>query len=302
MKDISSGSTNLHVAPLVLRARLGVIAALVLIIGILLLVQLPAFAGAGRPDELTVAFLEVGQGDAIFIETPDGVQVLIDGGPDGTVLRALGEVVSVGDRTIDVVLGTHPDKDHVAGLVDVLDRFEVNHVIRTENANDTAVSEAFDLAVKEENVPVTMARAGQEWQLGASTSLTILSPGSNPSEWESNASSIVALLRYGEVEFLLTGDAPSGIESYLVERYGTALDVEVLKLGHHGSRTSSSEEFLAAVSPQYAVVSAGKDNSYGHPHKEVVERVGAEGAMLVSTGEQGTLVFRSDGTRVWMEE
>lgn len=280
--------------------RMVTLGALLGLVACLFLAQLPAFAGVGGTGELTVAFLDIGQGDAIFIETPDGVQVLIDGGPDGAVLRALGEVMSVGDRTIDVVVGTHPDKDHVAGLVDVLNRFEAGHIIRTENVNDTAVSEAFDVAIESEGVPVTMARAGQVWQLGVSATLTILSPGSNPSDWESNAASIVAILRYGEIEFVLTGDAPSGIESYLVDQYGATLSAEVLKLGHHGSRTSSSEEFLAAVSPQYAVVSAGRDNSYGHPHKEVVERVRAIGAQLVSTAEAGTVVFRSDGARVWV--
>ncbi|MBY0310232.1 MBL fold metallo-hydrolase [Patescibacteria group bacterium] len=253
---------------------------------------------AGAEGELTVAFLAVGQGDGIFIETPEGIQVLIDGGPDATVLRSLGDVMSIGDRAIDVVVGTHPDKDHVAGLVDVLARYRVAQVIRTENINDTAPSEAFNRAVETEGAQVTYARAGQVWQLGASTTLTILSPAANPKEWESNAASIVALLRYGQTEFLLTGDAGEGTEHYLVERYGATLESDVLKLGHHGSRTSSSEIFMKTVAPRYAVVSAGKDNDYGHPHSEVVERVEAVSASLVSTAERGTLVFRSDGKTV----
>lgn len=210
--------------------------------------------------------------------------------------------MSVGDRSIDVVIGTHPDKDHVAGLVDVLARYQVTQIIRTENVNDTAPSEAFDGAVAAEGANVSYGRAGQVWRLGASTTLTILSPATNPKEWESNASSIVTILRYGETEFLLTGDAGEGTELFLVDQYGTALQSDVLKLGHHGSRTSSSERFLQTVQPQYAVVSAGKDNDYGHPHDEVVQRVGSLGATLVSTGESGTLVFRSDGRRVWVEE
>lgn len=251
---------------------------------------------------LTVAFLDVGQGDAILVETPDGVQVLIDGGPDGAVLRALGKVLPLGDRVIDVVVGTHPDKDHVAGLVDVLARYQVTQVVRTENVNDTAPSAAFDRAVEAEGAVVTYARSGQEWWLGASTTLTILSPASDPSAWESNAASIVALLRYGDTEFLLTGDAPEGTETYLVSRYGEGLRSDVLKLGHHGSRTSSSLEFLTVVDPLYAVASAGKDNDYGHPHTEVVERVRESGAALLSTAEDGTVVFKSDGQRVWVEE
>lgn len=281
--------------------------AIVAVVTVLLwLPLLPFTQGVARSSAgegvLTVAFLDVGQGDGIFIETTDGVQVLIDGGPDAKVLRSLGEVMGVGDRSIDVVIGTHPDKDHVAGLVDVLARYQVAQVIRTENVNDTAPSEAFDQAVLDEGGEVSYARAGQVWQLGASTTLTILSPLSNPQEWESNAASIVALLRYGETEFLLTGDAGEGTELFLVEQYGNLLKSDVLKLGHHGSRTSSSEVFLKAVEPQYAMVSAGKDNEYGHPHGEVVERVASVGAALVSTAEIGTIVFRSDGKRVWVDE
>jgi competence protein ComEC len=241
------------------------------------------------------AGVDVGQGDAIFIETPDGVQVLIDGGPDGSVLRSLPAVMALSDRTIDLVINTHLDKDHVAGLVDVLSRYEVAHVMRTENVTDTPASVAFESALVAEGSAVTYARAGQVWQLGASTTLTILSPASNPRDWESNASSIVALLRYGETKFLLTGDIGEGTESYLVERFGDELQSEVLKLGHHGSRTSSSENFLQTVSPLYAVASAGKANDYGHPHPEVVERVEQTGAVLLSTAESGTLMFVSDG-------
>lgn len=262
------------------------------------LLPLAAGVSAEGEGELMVAFLEVGQGDGIFIQTPDGVQVLIDGGPDGSVLRALGEVLPWGDRTIDLVVGTHPDKDHVAGLVDVLERFSVAQILRTENVSDTAASGAFDRAVADEGAQVAYARAGQVWRLGGEVTLTVLSPIGNPEAWESNAASIVALLRYGQTEFLLTGDAPAGTETFLVEQHGSALQAEVLKLGHHGSRTSTSDELLAAVRPVYAVVSAGKDNDYGHPHQEVVARVGQVGAQLVSTAEAGTVVFTSDGTTV----
>jgi competence protein ComEC len=260
----------------------------------------PLAAGVAteRGNELVVAFLDVGQGDGIFIQTPDGVQVLIDGGPDGSVLRALGEVLPWGDRSLDLVVGTHPDKDHVAGLVDVLERYEVAQVLRTENVSDTAASNAFDRAVTDEGAKVAYARAGQVWRLGSDVTLTILSPLGNPEAWESNASSIVARLHYGQTEFLLTGDAPAGTETFLVEQHGSALQAEVLKLGHHGSRTSSDAVFLGVVQPQYAVVSAGKDNDYGHPHEEVVDRVAAVGAQLVSTADLGTVVFASDGEKV----
>ena len=250
---------------------------------------------------LSVAFLDVGQGDAIFIETPDGVQMLVDGGPDTTVLRALGEVMPWYDRSLDVVLATHFDLDHIGGLVDVLSRYDVETIMKTSNQNDTTATEAFLTAVDAESGSMHFTRAGDVLQLGASTTFTILSPAGDPTQWESNNASIVGILRYGEVDLLLTGDAGTGIEEYLVRTYGAALQSEVLKLGHHGSNTSSSELFLQTVQPALAVVSAGADNRYGHPHPDVVARTTTVGAQILSTAEQGTIVLKSDGVRVWVE-
>jgi competence protein ComEC len=262
--------------------------------------QLATLAGADD-GLLTVAFLDVGQGDAIYIETPDGVQALIDGGPDSTVLRELPKVMPFWDRSLDVVLATHPDKDHIGGLVDVLTRYVVDTIVRTDNRSDTAVSSAFVLMSSEEGAVLHETQAGEVIMLGASTTLTVLSPAGDAADWESNNSSIVVKVSYGEIDFMLTGDAGVGIEEYLIEEYGEALDSEVLKLGHHGSRTSTAERFLQVVSPEYAVVSAGKDNRYGHPHTEVVEKVADYGSEIVSTAEQGTIIFKTDGENVWLE-
>jgi len=250
---------------------------------------------------LAVAFLDVGQGDAIYIETFDGVQLLIDGGANSAVVRELGKYMPRLDRTIDIVLATHPDKDHIGGLVDVLGRYQVDNIILTENINDTAVARSFSAAVETEGATTLMARAGQEIIIGASTSLMIYSPATNPQVWESNTASIVVQLRYGDVEFMLTGDASVNIEEYLTKKYGDILESEVLKLGHHGSRTSTADLFLDTVAPLYAVASAGKDNSYGHPHTEVLDKLTKRSIKLVSTAESGTIVFKSDGQRVWVD-
>lgn len=250
---------------------------------------------------LTVTFLDVGQGDAILIETPDGVQALIDGGPDGTVLRELARALPWGDRTLDLLVGTHPDKDHIGGLVDVLARYEVTQILTTENRGETMTASSYQDALVAESTNIMYARAGQVYQLGASTTLTVLSPARDPSMLESNTASIVIKLSYGETDFMLTGDAPQSIEDYLVVAYGGTLASEVLKLGHHGSKTSTSALFLDTVTPQFAVVSAGADNSYGHPHEEVTERVMGSGARLVNTATAGTITFVTDGTKVWQE-
>ncbi|MBP9836919.1 MAG: MBL fold metallo-hydrolase [Candidatus Pacebacteria bacterium] len=253
-------------------------------------------------DLLTVAFLDVGQGDAIFIETPDGVQMLIDGGAGNAVLRELSKQMPISDRDLDIVLATHSDKDHIGGLVDVLERYEVENIITSNNKNDTTVSEAFDLAVSKEEADLKMVSTGYQLALGASTSLMIFSPLGDASNWETNTASIVAMLRYDDTEFMLTGDAPISIEEYLVKTYGTDLESEVLKLGHHGSRTSSGENFLDNVKPKYGIVSAGKDNTYGHPHSEVVENLQKRNISILNTADDGTIVFKSDGNRVWREE
>lgn len=250
--------------------------------------------------KLQVSFLDVGQGDAMYIATPDGVQVLIDGGPDSSVLAKLAAVMPAFDTSLDVIIGTHPDLDHVAGLVDVLARYDVDRIITTEATGDSPAALAWATAVQAESAQILNVRAGEVFMLGASTTLTILSPTYDPTLLNSNTGSIVALLQYGEIGFMLTGDAPQGIESYLVSTHGTNLEAEVLKLGHHGSDTSSGSDFLAAVNPLFAVVSASADNRYGHPAPEVLERVAATNAQVVST-QTGDVHFYTDGTKIWQE-
>jgi len=250
---------------------------------------------------LTVAFLDVGQGDAIFIETPDGVQLLIDGGPDSGVLRELSTQMPFFDRTLDIVLATHSDKDHIGGLVDVLSRYEVKGIVTTTNKNDTSVAEMFSDLVQLEGADLYVAQAGQQYQLGASTTLFVLSPQGDPTNWESNSASIVAQLQFEDTTFMFTGDAGINTEEYLVSSYGELLKTDVLKLGHHGSDTSSGELFLDTVQPEVAVVSAAKDNSYGHPHRSVVSSLRERDINILETGQQGTIIFKSDGDKVWVE-
>ncbi len=251
------------------------------------------------PELLCVVFLDVGQGDAIFIESPAGIQLLIDTGRDQSVLRGLGDVMDFGDREIDHLLLTHPDADHVGGAVDILERFLVSQVIRTENESDTALWEATERQIEAEGAKVTMARRGQVFDLGGGVKLEILFPDIDPTEMESNTASIVARLIYGDTAFMLTGDSPKAIEEYLVLVEGEHLKSDVLKAGHHGSRTSTAELFLAEVDPKYAVISAGADNSYGHPHVEVTDALFNYGVETYSTADSGNVVFWSDGAKVY---
>ncbi|MEK7134286.1 MAG: MBL fold metallo-hydrolase [Patescibacteria group bacterium] len=246
---------------------------------------------------LTVAFLDVGQGDSIFIETSRGAQALIDGGADAHVLSALGSVMPWYDRSLDLVLATHPDKDHVGGLAAVIDRYDVSSVVWNGAGHDTKTYQNFLDAAKEEEASgarFLVARRGQRFALDTDVFLDILFPDRDPNGWETNDGSIVAMLTFGDEKFLLTGDAPKGVETYLVGLDGEKLRANVLKLGHHGSKTSSALEFLSAVAPEYAVVSAGENNQYGHPHEEALSAARNAGAAILSTIDSKTVIFMSD--------
>ncbi len=248
---------------------------------------------------LEVSFLDVGQGDAILIETPDGFEMLVDGGRDSSVLRELSKQRSFFDRDIDVVVSTHPDLDHVAGLVDVLKRYTVGTILMTTNEGESGASVAFAAAAPNEDSQIILADAGQVFKLGASTTVQVFSPTGDESKLESNTASIVLRVVYGNTSFMLTGDAPQEIEDFLVRTYGSQLDSDVLKLGHHGSKTSTSDLWLDTVKPQYAVVSAGLNNRYGHPHQDVMQRVFKRNIQTSHTGTDGTVTFQSDGQTVW---
>lgn len=257
----------------------------------------------GGGEYLTVSFLDVGQGDSILITSPDGVRALIDGGPDSAVLRELGERMGFFNRRLDVVLATHPDLDHIGGLVDVLKRYLVTLVIQTESQNETNVARAYAKAVNNSNAEVLFARRGQRIFLGADTVLEVLFPEYHALYKDPNTASIVVRVVYGDTAFMLTGDAPLVIEEYLVATEPTeGLRSEVLKVGHHGSRTSTAENFVATVSPVYGVISAGFNNRFGHPHEEVVETLLNAEVEILNTADLGTITFYSDGRNVWREE
>ena len=266
-------------------------------LGLVNVIALQAFAREAR-GALTVSFLDVGQGDAIFIESPTGRQVLIDGGPNREVLRELARVMPWYDRSIDVVIATHPDADHITGLIDVLQRYHVSLIVESGVSSDTPQAESMLASVADEGAEHLYARRGQIIDIGGGAFIEILFPDRDPSGFETNTASVVMRIVYGETAFMLTGDSPDEIERYLVRLDGEELHADVLKAGHHGSRTSSSLLFVGMVEPTYAVYSRGCDNSYGHPHSEVQETFGRLGVETLDTCDDGTIVFVSDGTAV----
>jgi competence protein ComEC len=253
-----------------------------------------------EPRVLTVAFLDVGQGDAIFIESPTGKQVLIDGGADRDILATLSRVMPFFDRSIDVVINTHPDKDHIGGLPYVLQRYRVANILDPGLETEGETYAFYEESVgKEFGVVYRETRRGDVIDLGGGAQLRILFPDRDMDDVsDDNNASVIAQLVYGETEVMLTGDAPQSVEDYLVLLEGERLTSDILKAGHHGSKTSSSEAFVAAVAPVYAIISASCDNSYGHPHAEVIETFTLASTTILSTCEEGTIVFESDGAQL----
>lgn len=245
--------------------------------------------------KLTVAFLDVGQGDAVFIEAPNGRQMLIDGGPNGSVLRELGLVMPFYDRSIDVVLATHADQDHIGGLVEIFKRFEVDLFIQTNTTSTSAVYSELDNLIRRKNIKQEIVMKPEILSLGSGTFFDIIFPDKNTAGWDTNDSSIVGKLVYDNNSFLLTGDLPKKMEKYLIGKYGSFLKSDVLKVGHHGSKNSSSEKFIATVSPRYSVISAGLNNRYGHPSLETLAILRKFGGQILETLGRGMIQFESDG-------
>lgn len=251
---------------------------------------------------LSVSFLNVGQGDSIFIQGPTGIQVLVDGGPDRSVLRELPKRMGPLDRSIDLLVETHPDKDHISGLADVLEQYSVQNFLSPDIYNDTTIFlHLMSDVASEKRLHTFVARRGMRIHLGDGAYADVLYPDRDVSRINNtNDGSIVLHVVYGTTSFMLTGDLPSTQEDYLVMLEGTSTELrsDVLKAGHHGSKFSTSDLWLSKVKPNIVVISAGKENTYGHPNLDAIARVQNEGAKIVSTMDSGTITFVSDGTAV----
>ncbi len=247
---------------------------------------------------LVVTFFDIGQGDAILIEAPNGNQILIDGGPGDRILAKLGGTLPFWDRSLDLVILTHPHADHVTGLVDVLERYDVGMVLETGVNHSIPEYAEWRELLKEKDVKVITAKSGQRVQFSESARLDILTPFENfagASRPNVHDAMLVSRLAHGSTTVLLMGDAEKSLE-YRLLYSGDDLDADILKVGHHGSKTSSTVEFLAAVSPEIAVIQVGRKNRFGHPVEEVLERLEASGAKILRTDRDGDIRILSNGT------
>ena len=262
-----------------------------------------------RPDFLLhVDFFDVGQGDSMFIQTYLGNQIVIDGGPSDQVLSELGKVMPFFDRWIDMLVLTHPHADHVTGLTDILKRYAVKKVLLPEEKFSSAVYQEFLDLIEKKHIEKIYAQTGERVWLDPATVFDVYSPpagqidetkGSDAfgnNSMDVNDTSIVGKLSFGKTRFLFMGDAGFAVEQELIPEFN--LQADVLKVGHHGSRYSSSAEFLQAVSPKYAVIEVGAKNTYGHPTQQTLDALAAVHAQIFRTDVDHTVEFTSDGTNL----
>lgn len=250
--------------------------------------------------KLEVTFLNVGQGDAILVTTPGGKQMLIDGGATHIVLEEVAKHISYFDSTIDIVVATHPDADHVTGLIPVLQKYNVATVVTSNVTGSTGIFTDLTEKINDEGAIVHVARKNDTIDFGDGVSAYILYP-KNQIAKDTNDGSVSMVITYGGHSFLLSGDLSSAYERELIDD-SVPKHVTVWKAGHHGSRTSSSELLLSYIRPEYAVISAGKDNDYGHPHVEVLERFQKYAKETLSTIDSGSITFVSDGRVLEVEK
>ena len=243
---------------------------------------------------LHILFFDIGQGDAIFIETPHHYQILIDGGPSKKLLSKLGGVMWPWDKTIDAILFTHPDADHITGLVYVLENYQVDHIYETGLEGSSQIMQALEKNIKKEPGVHHFIAYPENFMIDG-VSFQVVSPDrtyQNKNSSDANATSIVLKVTYGETSVLLTGDATVENEAVYGSRVG---DIDVLKVGHHGSRTSTDPSFLDTITPEIAIISVGKNNHYGHPFPSVLGYLKNRFIQIYRTDQNGDILLISNG-------
>ncbi|QNO15771.1 MBL fold metallo-hydrolase [Alkalicella caledoniensis] len=243
--------------------------------------------------DLKVHFIDVGQGDSILIQHSEKT-ILIDGGDRRYGDTVVGYLNNNGVEHIDIVISTHPHADHIGGLIEVLNRLTVDEVIDPGVIHTTKTFEDYLTLIDQKEIIFTQGRAGMSRELAEGMKMEILHP-TKPSPRHLNDASIVVRITFGDISFMFTGDAENPSELQMLER-NNDFSSQILKVGHHGSSTSTSDEFLQKVSPEIAIIMVGEGNSYGHPHKETLEKLGELNIDVYRTDINGTIVITTDGT------
>jgi competence protein ComEC len=254
------------------------------------LVWLSLIYTRGAENKLVVNFLDVGQGDAILIQAPKG-EILIDGGPGRQVLEKLGEILPFSDRKIELIIMTHPDADHINGLVEVLKNYQVDEVMETGVINDNKAYVEWQKLITEKNIPDIIAKKGDKVDLGEGIELNFMWPETDLKGQKienTNNTSIVNFLDWGNMDVALTGDAETAVLDKIAEE-NSGIKIEILKQAHHGSKNGVSQKFYETFGPQVSVISVGAKNRYGHPNQDTLDILGKLGIKIYRTDEQGTI-------------
>jgi len=245
---------------------------------------------------LAVHFIDVGQADCILIQFPDEQVSLIDGGNRDDAENVVEYIEKLGIKKIDYLLATHPHEDHIGGLPEVIKQFEIGKIYMPKVSANTVIFETLLTEIDKKNLKIISGKAGINIIDTDDIDFFLLAPNSDKYN-ETNNYSLLVRLDYRNSSFLFTGDAEKESEEEIINQ-GYNIDVDVLKVGHHGGVSSTSQKFLENVNPFYAVISVGGNNSYGHPHKETLERLANMNIKVLRTDEMGTIIMTSDGNTI----
>jgi competence protein ComEC len=273
----------------------------IVFIFILIALFLGVYLFQSNDNNLHVYFLNVGQGDSIYVRVGSDYDILVDGGPDNSVLSELGDVMPVWDREINLVILTHPHADHVVGLIDVLKRYKVDEIISNDSPAATSEYMEWLKLIKEKNIHLELAESGDIKSINEKTTLKFLWPKEsylNKSVNDQNETSVVAKLQYNLFSVLLTGDVNEDIEKKIMSEKEN-LESNILKIPHHGSATGINQNFLNLSNPDIAVVSVGAKNKFGHPAKPTLDKLEKSTIKILRTDINGRIEIVSDGMKFW---
>jgi beta-lactamase superfamily II metal-dependent hydrolase len=245
-------------------------------------------------DGIVVHYLDIGQGDSEFIELPNGECMLIDAGTSDSAQKIVDTITNYGYSKLDYVVATHPHADHIGGMTKVINSFDIGEIYMPKASTTTKTFENMLTAISDNGLSINTAKAGVEVYSDSSLKIEFLAPVGT-SYTDLNNYSAVVKITYGSNSFLFTGDAEDVSEEEMLSSERNSLSADVLKVGHHGSSSSSTVDFINAVNPKYAVISCGVDNSYGHPHSETLTKLDDKNVELYRTDKQGTITVVCDG-------